>query len=204
MRPALRLSTDWQFVAFSLLVMLGLQLIGPEWFRFQSDWFASGEIWRVISAHWVHVGWMHLGLNAAGLMICVSITAPGWSKRQWLLVTLSMALGISLLFTWRNPEINWYVGFSGVLFGLYFLAAVEMFARDRLIATLVVVAIVGKVMIEQFSSFDLTSAELIGAPVLVDAHFYGVILAFAIALLKRTYTMNQRTKQQSNRDDAKT
>ena len=69
-----------------------------------------------------------------------------------------------------------------------------MFARDRLIAMLVVVAIVGKVIAEQFSPFDLTSAELIGAPVIVDAHLYGVILAFAIALLKRTYTMKQRTK----------
>ena len=184
--------------------MLLLQLMGPEYFRFERDWVDDLQLWRLFTAHWIHVGWMHLLMNALGLIVCVSIASPNWSIQRWLLQCLSMALGISILFTLQNPELHWYVGFSGVLFGLYFLAAVDLYARDRLIALLMGGAIVGKVVLEQYTGFEVTSSELIGAPVIVDAHFYGLMLAIAIALAWRTYTMNHRpTKVAGRVDDAR-
>jgi len=59
-------------------------------------------------------------------------------------------------------------------------------------------AIVIKVIIEQFTPYDITSADIIGAPVIVDAHLYGLMLAIAIALAWSTYTMNHAPTNQSN------
>ena len=194
----IRTSPDWQFVGLNLLIATLLQLVGPEHLRYERDWLQTGQVWRIVSAHWVHVGWAHLALNSLGLAICVSLANPRWSLRRWFLQSLCLGLGISLLFTLQNPELHWYVGFSGILFGLYFLAAHDLYARDRLVALLMGGAIVIKVIFEQYTPYDLDSSDLIGAPVIVDAHLYGLLTAIAIALAWATYTMNHGPTQQSN------
>ena len=186
----IRNSPDWHFVGIFVLLAVVLQLIGPEHLRYQHDWLQSGQVWRIVTSHWVHVGWTHLALNTLGLAICVSLANPRWSVKRWILQSLLLGVSISALFTLQNPEIGWYVGFSGVLFGLYFLAAHDLYARDRLVALLMAGAIVIKVIIEQYTPYDLDSSDLIGAPVIVDAHLYGLLTAIAIALAWATYTMN--------------
>ena len=191
-------SSDWHFVGLQCVLVTLLQAIGPDTFNYDHNWIQTGEIWRLVSAHWVHVGWTHMGLNLLGLAICVSLTHPDWTLKRWALQSLCLAVGISTLFTLLNPEVHWYAGFSGVLFGLYILAAVDLYARDRLIALLIGSAITVKVVIEQFTPYDFNTASLIGAPVIVDAHLYGLLMAIAIALVWTTYTMNQRSTRQSN------
>ena len=178
--------------------MLLMQLVGPEYFRYERDWLATGQVWRLVSAHWVHVGWVHLLLNAASLVICVTLTSPRWSIKRWLIYTLIMGLGISILIDLYNPEIGDYAGHSGVLYGLYLLAAINLFARDRLIAVLVLIAIVGKVLMEKFEVYDFNTGDLIGARVVTDSHLYGLLIAIAIALVWATYTMNHGSTQRSN------
>ena len=175
-----------------------LQAIGPEYFRYERDWTSSGEIWRLVTAHWVHVGWLHLLLNGLGLMICVSLTRPGWSIRRWLTNSITMALGISLMLTLYNPEVSDYAGYSGVLYGLYLLAAINLFSGDRLVAGLIIAAIVIKVFMEQFQIYDFNTGDIIGARVIVDAHLYGLLMAIAIALGWATYTMNHGQNKQSD------
>lgn len=172
-------------MAAMLALMILLQLLGPEVSRYQHGWLQSGEYWRAISAHWVHVNWKHLLLNAAGILLCLSITAPGWSFIRWLLYQIYFALGISILFTLFNPQLDWYVGYSGVLYGIFLLAAVDLYDRDRLIAGLLGASIVIKITLEQTSDINLTTSDMIGSPVIVDAHLYGVILAIFIASVNR-------------------
>ncbi|MCP4333668.1 MAG: rhombosortase [Gammaproteobacteria bacterium] len=194
----IRNSPDWHFFGYQFLIVVTLQVIGVRYFRYDHDWLENGQIWRIVSAHWVHVGWVHMFLNMVGLMICISLSNPRWSVRRWFLQSLCIAIGISVLFTLQNSDLHWYVGFSGVLFGLYFLAAHDLYARDRLIASLMGGAIVIKVILEQYTNYDIDSSDLIGAPVIVDAHLYGLMMAIAIALVWATYTMNHGPNRQSN------
>ena len=191
-------SPDWRYLGVIIPLMVVLQAIGPEYFRYESDWMSTGQVWRIVSAHWVHVGWIHLGLNALGLVICVSLTSPGWSARRWITTTLIMGLVISILVTLNNPEIRDYAGHSGILYGLYVLGALSLYRRDRLIAVLIIAAILVKIGMEQFAPFDFDTGKLIGATVIVDAHLYGLLGAIAIALVWSTYTMNHRTTEPSN------
>lgn len=179
-------------------LMALLQLIGPQYFRYEIDWLSSGQIWRILTAHWVHVGWVHWLFNSLSLVIMVSLTTPGWSIRRWIVNTVVLALGISLLITLFNPEVRDLAGHSGVLYGLFPLGAVSLFRKDRLIAVLVFSAIVIKVLMEQTQIMDFNTADVIGARVVVDAHLYGLLIAIAIALLWSTYTMNQGSTEQSN------
>ena len=194
----IKTSSDWRFVGLHLVIVILLQVIGEEYLRYERNWVSTGEVWRLVTAHWVHVGWVHLFLNAAGLAICVSLANPNWSIKRWVLQCVCMALGISILFTLQNPDLQRYVGFSGILFGLYFLAAHDLYSRDRLIALLMGGAIVVKVILEQYTPYDFTSSEIIGAPVITDAHLYGLLVAIAIALAWSTYTMNHSPTEQSN------
>ncbi len=194
----IKASPDWRYVAVIVPFMALLQWIGPEYFRYERDWVSTGQVWRIVSAHWVHVGWMHLLLNGLGLVVCVSLTTPGWTARRWLVSTLVMATGISVLVTLFNPEVRDYAGHSGILYGLFVLGAISLFPRDRLIAILVIAAIVIKVLMEQFNFYDFNTGDIIGARIVVDAHLYGLLMAIAIALVWATYTMNQSPTRQSN------
>jgi rhomboid family GlyGly-CTERM serine protease len=185
-------------VALIIALMVLLQAIGPDHLRYQQDLVEQGQLWRYLSAHWVHVGWMHLLLNALGLVICVSLTHPGWSTARWLLCSVVIGVGISILLTLNNPEVRDYAGFSGVLIGLYLLTALSLYAHDRLVALLIIAALVIKVGMEQTGFYDFNSGALIGARVIVDAHLYGLLMAIAIALVWARYTMNHCPETQSN------
>jgi rhomboid family GlyGly-CTERM serine protease len=181
--------TGWIFVAATLTIMVIFQFLDVRDLRYQSDWWVDAEYWRGLTSHWVHANWPHLLLNAAGLTLCLTLASPKWSMRRWIVYNLFLASGISALFTLRNPELNWYVGYSGILFGIYLLAAVDLYSRDKIIALILGAAIVIKVVLEQTSDIRITSGDLIGVPVIIDAHLYGLLLGLSIALVQRAYTI---------------
>ena len=175
-------SSNGYYVLVSLLLMVCLQIIDSQNFRFQQDWFQKAEFWRVVTAHWIHFNWQHLLLNSLGLVLIVAIARPAWSIGRWIVYNLLLAIGISMLLTWCNPELNWYVGCSGVLFGVFLLAAIELFKTERIIALLLGLGVCIKVVLEQISSVTVTTSDFIGVPVIIDAHLYGILLALAITL----------------------
>jgi rhomboid family GlyGly-CTERM serine protease len=185
--------TSFWFMVASLLVMVCLQIFGSQNFRFQQDWFQQAEFWRIITAHWIHFNWQHLLLNGLGLVLCVAIARPTWSMNRWIVYNILLAVGISMLFTWLNPELDWYVGYSGVLFGVFLLAAIELFKTERVIALLLGIGVCIKVILEQNSSVTVTSSEFIGVPVIIDAHLYGLLLAVVMALSNQVYTIIKQT-----------
>jgi rhomboid family GlyGly-CTERM serine protease len=187
--------SSWIFIAGLIVLMIFLQLFDVHVFRYQNDWLSKGDYWRLLSAHWIHVNWIHLALNAAGLLLCMAIATPRWKIRQWIVYNLILAFGISILFSLRNPNLEWYTGYSGVLFGIFLLAAVDLYPREKLIALLLGAAISIKVILEQSSDLKITSSDLIGTPVIIDAHLYGLLLGIAIALAQRAYTIGVKGRK---------
>jgi rhomboid family GlyGly-CTERM serine protease len=175
-------SSNGYYVLVSLLLMVCLQIIDSQNFRFQQDWVQKAEFWRVVTAHWIHFSWQHLLLNSLGLVLIVAIARPAWSIGRWIVYNLLLAIGISMLLTWFNPELTWYVGYSGVLFGVFLLAAIELFKTERIIALLLGLGVCIKVVLEQTGSVAVTTSDFIGVPVIIDAHLYGILLALAITL----------------------
>lgn len=161
-------------------VFILLQLIGPEYFRYDTALISQLQLWRLLTGHWVHANWAHLILNMTGFIICIALTGITWTLWQWLGRIMILCSAISGCFYVWNSDILWYVGFSGVLFGLYVLAASATLSKQGLISSILLVIIALKIILEQWSSVNITSNELIGVPVLVDAHMYGVLSAVSM------------------------
>ncbi len=166
---------------WAALIIL-LQWVGPEALRYDPQAIRDGELWRLLTGHLVHANGRHLLLNLAGLFLCQALTGVNWSLLQWSGRILLLALMISLGLWWLNPGLRWYVGFSGVLFGLYLMAAVESLPRQMLISSLLVLLLLAKILMEQFSSVKISSSGWIGVPVLVDAHLYGFLSGLLLLL----------------------
>ena len=187
---------QYQPVLILMLVMGAIQLAGPELYRYQTVLIHQHQWWRFFSGHWVHANWTHYALNMVGFALCVALTEPGWKITQWSWRILLLSSGISLAFWWLQPQIGWYVGFSGVLFGLYVLCAINSWPKQRMMSSLLLTVVGLKIILDSWSSVKITSTELIGIPVLVEAHLYGVISALVIVLIQTTIkhlTLNEQT-----------
>jgi rhomboid family GlyGly-CTERM serine protease len=133
------------------------------------------EFWRLWTAHWVHVGWMHFFLNMLAFA-CLPFIFP--HARNWHLCVLLLILPpfISLIFYFYLPYIDAYAGLSGVLHGLYVAVGLVYlkYPKERKFALLVLLLIAAKLIWE--NTFGQTgTAQLIGSPVLTEAHLIGAI-----------------------------
>lgn len=182
----------WLPVLGLLLVFTLLQLIGPKYLRYDADLVSELQLWRFLSGHWVHANWIHFALNMAGFVLCVMLTGISWSLWQWLARIMILSSTISVCFYIWNSDIGWYVGFSGVLFGLYVLAARATLSKQAMMSSILLVFIALKIVLEQWSSVKITSNELIGVPVLVDAHLYGVLSAVSMIAVLAVFNFLKR------------
>ncbi len=143
------------------------------------------EWWRAVSGHFVHLGWSHLWLNLAGCLLVWFLFRRDYRLLQWLVIVV-VSLGVmSGGFLLLNPRLEWYVGLSGLLHGL-FAAGMLSWLQDRSWESWLMLAIfAAKLAWEQLlGPLPFTDASA-GGPVVVDAHFYGAlggVLAAALLL----------------------
>ena len=168
------------------IVLLSLILIVGQWF--QSDVFFNrndinqGQWWKILSGNFTHSNIAHLLLNLSGIWLLGMLFIDSLTSKTFILsiVFLSAIVGLGLYFF--TPELSGYYGFSGALYGLYFVAAVCAILDDDFFTGIsVALLIAGKIVWDYFTGGSQSSAELIGIPVANDAHLYGFIGALIIA-----------------------
>ena len=91
---------------------------GREWLRYDRDAISHGEVWRLLTGHFTHLGVSHFVLNALGMALIAYLVIAQFTPVQWLLISLFVITGIDLGFWMFEPQLRWYVGLSGLL--LYF------------------------------------------------------------------------------------
>ncbi len=168
----------WRLPVFAIAIAVLLALTGDwgrELFRYDRLAITGGELWRLISGHFVHLGWFHFALNAVGLMLIYTIVAARFRTTQWLLISLLIVVGIDLGFWFLEPQLAWYVGLSGLLHGLL-AAGVADGVRNRQLDSLVIGGLLGiKIIYEQLVGPLPGSMDASGGEVVVAAHLYGAI-----------------------------
>ncbi|MDH5259609.1 MAG: rhombosortase [Gammaproteobacteria bacterium] len=150
--------------------------------RYDANAIKNGEIWRLITAHFVHLSLPHLWLNLGGLLLVFVFFAQCVSIRYWLFCLAANTLLISVLIYFLNPEIIWYVGLSGVLHGLFILGGIADIQHRKWEGIGFTVIILSKVIYEQLEGPLPGSEETAGGPVLVDAHFYGAMTGLVLSI----------------------
>ncbi|MET0532709.1 MAG: rhombosortase [Steroidobacter sp.] len=175
-----RRSWQWMSGAWLLgLLILALVLLsllgepGRLWLRYEREAVMQGEYWRLITGHLVHGSWLHLCLNGAGLGLIVALFPDHYSVRQWLLIALASLLAIDVGFVFWEPQLQWYVGLSGVLHGALAAGAVAWWRHEpKRLALAMSVIFIGKLAWEQLHGALPLSG---GLAVVVDAHLYGAL-----------------------------
>jgi rhomboid family GlyGly-CTERM serine protease len=122
----------------------------------------------------------------AGLMLVWTLVGNRFTELQWIAVLVATIAGIDLGLWFFDPDLDWYVGLSGVLHGILIAGAFVGMRRGSVEAAALGVLVVGKIIWEQLSGPLPGSASLAGGSVVVNAHLYGAIAgALTAALLIR-------------------
>jgi len=150
---------------------------------FDRSAIAAGEWWRLLSAHFVHLGLEHAVLNSLGLVLMWALFARDYSPWRWAAIYCGSALAVSLGLWFANPELSWYVGASGALHGVMTAGTIAHLRRRDLDGWILAFFIVIKLGFEQ-SAGALPFAG--SADTIVDAHLYGAIGGIALALPMRS------------------
>lgn len=147
-----------------------------EALRYQRDAVLAGEAWRLASGHLVHADAVHLGWNVLGVAIVGFLFGGDFSGRQWLLILLASTAATDLGFLVLLPQLDWYVGFSGVLHGLMAAGLVAWLRTSRDAVTWIVAALfVAKLAWEHHAGALPFTAASLALPVVHEAHTYGAI-----------------------------
>jgi rhomboid family GlyGly-CTERM serine protease len=165
------------FPGLLALLCLAVALGGPgmqELLRYQRDAIVGGEVWRLVTAHLTHLGWSHLWLNLAGLVLIWLLVGRAFGAAGWLVVFLISALGASAGLWFLQPELHWYVGLSGVLHGLLVAGALASWGSYK-DAPILLGLVAAKLAWEQWMGPMPGSAAAAGGPVVVAAHLYGAV-----------------------------
>jgi rhomboid family GlyGly-CTERM serine protease len=147
--------------------------------RYERAALVHGELWRLLTAHWVHLNLRHTLVNIAGFVLLWALFARDFSPRQWLLIVAAAVIAIDAGLWLLDSTVEWYVGSSGVLHGILAAGTLAHLKRREPDGWLLAAILLSKLLYEQRVGplpFSGTRA------VVVDAHLYGVIGGLAAAL----------------------
>jgi rhomboid family GlyGly-CTERM serine protease len=160
------------------------------WGRYDRGALEAGQVWRLLTAHLVHLGWGHLWPNLLALLLICGLVEEFLKPVEWVAVSIVAALGIDAGLYAFDPGVPWYVGLSGVLHGVVACGALMMLrARQYRIGAILALGVAAKLTFEQIQGpLPFTQASAGGA-VIVAAHLYGAIsgalAAIAFGFLRR-------------------
>ena len=165
-------------LAFLWLLAAG----GFDWLqalRYQREAIGQGQWWRLVTAHWVHLGVRHLLLDSAGLVLLWALYARELRPAGWLWVFACSTAAIDAGLWWGEPQIHWYAGISGLLHGAWAAGATALGHRRERTGWLMLAILAGKLLLEHRAGVSLVSAAL---PVVTAAHVYGALGGVAASL----------------------
>ncbi len=166
----------WLVVYATLILIFVLAVLGEParaLLRYDRTSLEVGQLWRLFSAHLVHLDFVHALLNGAALWLLVAAVGRGVAARDWLLIVAGAMLGVDAGLYWLMPQLSWYVGLSGVLHGALAGPALLLCLRLRPMGFLLLLLLAGKLAWEQAAGPLPGTADLISGAVVTEAHFFG-------------------------------
>jgi rhomboid family GlyGly-CTERM serine protease len=141
--------------------------------RYEREAIAAGEGWRLITAHFVHLGLEHAALNALGLVLMWALFARDFRPAGWLAIVVTSIVAIDIGLWLRDSTVQWYVGSSGILHGIMAAGTLAHVRRRDLDGWILAVFIVVKLSYEQWTgALPFADGQ---AAVIVSSHLYGAI-----------------------------
>jgi len=170
------------FVILALSICLFIMQLFQGELVFYRDLISQGEWWRLLSGNFVHSNYPHLFLNLAGLWILGFLFIDHFKVKTFIfsIVFISFFVGLGLYYF--DLDLQKYYGFSGILYGLFIVGGISaVIQKDYFNGILIIVFIIAKLIWDLIYGGSTSSEELIGIPVAVHSHLYGIIAASVIS-----------------------
>ncbi len=171
-------SALWPDALLLTALFLLLALLPPvsSWLEYRRDLIAQGEVWRLFTGHFVHLNLHHAVMNAVGAVLVAHLFAAEIKRQQWWALILAMPLFISLGLWLRQPDLQGYAGFSGLLHGLLYFGVVRLLASAPVLAGCLLLLLVGRQVWEQTDAYNPGYLQhVINGRVMPDAHLFGAL-----------------------------
>jgi len=190
----------WRFPVCIALVAAALQAAGwNEALRYESAALAHGQWWRLLSANFVHLGWVHLVRDLAALFIIWLGFSDCLGERAWAGLFLCTALAVTVGLYLFVPHVHWYVGLSGILYGCVVCVGLLLWSSRPWLGTAMAVGATALALYGVLAGPLPGQALGLGARVIPQAHLLGAIggLGFALA-----YALWRRRKASARASEA--
>jgi rhomboid family GlyGly-CTERM serine protease len=124
-------SSGYPLITICLGIVALVLFGGGDWISFlQYDRTAigAGEVWRVITGHWLHWSFDHF-LWCTITFLAIGSICENLSRKGYLATLVAASLIIPLVCWLATPELAYYRGLSGLASAIFMFGAVMM-ARD--------------------------------------------------------------------------
>ena len=176
----------WRLPLLLAALLLALQETGlRDALEYRRDAVLHGQLWRLLTGNLVHLGWVHLLRDLAGLFLIWGLFAPRLGERTGLALILVCAMAVGLGLLAFSPQIAWYVGISGVLFGLFCAGALLEWRERPLYAGALLLGMAAVIGWTLHAGALPGETRDLGGAVVPQAHLYGALGAAAFILLRQ-------------------
>lgn len=146
-----------------------------DYFNYNRTLVVENQFWRLITGHFFHTNYAHFLLNTLAIVLLWGLHGQFYSTKQYCLLFLLSSLIVSLGIFIFTPEMNEYVGLSGVLHAFFIWGALKDIEHKEKTGYLLLLGVVIKIAHEQIYGASEEIASLIDANVAIDAHLWGAI-----------------------------
>jgi rhomboid family GlyGly-CTERM serine protease len=164
----------------------------------------QGDYWRIITGHFNHTNDYHLLLNLGGLCALWALHGDHYKIKSYLLAFLYIGVICSAALFMFTPEMQRYVGLSGILHGIFVWGAIKDIEYGWRSGYLLLIGVFGKIIWEQLFGASADVMALIESEVAIDAHLWGALAGLFFAA--KQYLNNSQNRlsvanQEINRTD---
>jgi rhomboid family GlyGly-CTERM serine protease len=166
-----------------IVALLALQVGAPEStlaLRYDRAAIVDGAVWRLLTGQLVHLSWAHCLLNAGGLLVCAALFPDRFARRWFWVEALVIAVGVGLGLLWLDPQLAYYAGLSGVIYGVLIRGALPSAGRDWRMA-IVLLLVVGRLAWQLWVGPDAAEETMIGGNIIVHAHVCGAVMGMVLS-----------------------
>ena len=172
----------WRTLLLTVLALAAYQVPGaaPEFWVFDRTAIGRGELWRLVTGHWVHGDTEHALWDIGALALLGLVFEARLQGQLWLVLAVG-TLGIDSWLWWSHTTLHYYCGLSGVLNSLLAMGLVQLWRDTRHPAVLITgVGAAAKICIEMMGKQSLLTQT--AWPSVPEVHAVGFLCGLVLGL----------------------
>lgn len=124
------IALPWRTLLLGTVALVAFLCFGaaPEFWVFDRAAIIRGDLWRLVTGHWVHSDSAHALWDIAALLMLGALFEARLQWRLPLALLVAMA-GVDVWLWWGLPALQYYCGLSGILNSLLIVGLLQLW-RD--------------------------------------------------------------------------